>query len=178
MRKVALTYGILAGFIGAVLMVASGMLASSGNDEFSNSEMVGYASMIISLSMIYFGIRKYRDNYSGGAITFGKAFVLGLYITLIASILYVICWKIYSAIALPDFADKYAGRMIENLKKSGASDSVVALKTKDMAQWKELYKNPIFELGMTFMEIFPVGLLISLVCAFILKRKPKVQAEA
>ena len=174
MRKVVLTYGILAGLIVSVLMVVSGSIASGEQGDFSMSLALGYASMIISLSMIFFGIRSYRENYSSGSITFGRAFLVGLYIALIASVLYVIGWKIYSSIALPDFADKYAARVVDNLKKSGAADSVVAAKTREMAEWKETYKNPLVEYGMTFLEIFPVGVLVSLICAGILKRKPKV----
>lgn len=172
MRKVVLTYGILAGIIIAVLMVISGSLGSFSEENFSMSLAIGYATMIISLSMIFFGIRSYRDNYSGGNLTFGRGFLIGLYIALIASVFYVVTWKIYSSIALPDFADKYAARVITELKKSGASDSTIALKTKEMAEFKQMYANPFFEIAMTFIEVFPVGLLISLICAFILKRKP------
>jgi hypothetical protein len=177
MRKVVLTYGILAGFIVAVLMVAFGM-GSNESGDFSTSMLLGYASMLISLSMIFFGIRNYRDNFSGGSLTFGNALVVGLYITIIASILYAITWKLYSSIALPDFADQYAKQMIHSVKASGASDSVIAVETKKMADWKQMYANPFFELGMTFLEIFPVGFLISLICAAILKRKPKAEVIA
>ncbi|HYM21023.1 MAG TPA: DUF4199 domain-containing protein [Candidatus Kapabacteria bacterium] len=172
MRKVVFTYGIIAGLIIVVLMVISFSvpLASEGS---STSMVVGYATMIVSLSMIFFGIRNYRDNYLGGSVTFGRAFLIGLYISIIASVFYVVSWKIYSSIALPDFADKYAAQMVNNLKKSGASDSVILAKTKEMAEWKQWYANPFIELGMTFLEIFPVGVFISLICALILKRKPK-----
>jgi hypothetical protein len=175
MRKVVLTYGVIAGLIICVLMVVVG-LGTSDHGDYSLSVVLGYATMIVALSMVFFGIRQYRDAYSGGAIKFGKAFLIGLYITLIASVFYVVGWKIYSSIAIPDFADKYAKHMVDNLKKSGMSDSVIAVKTKELAEWKEMFKNPIYELGMTFLEIFPVGLLISIICALILKRKPKTIA--
>ncbi|HET9135707.1 MAG TPA: DUF4199 domain-containing protein [Candidatus Kapabacteria bacterium] len=171
MRKVVLTYGIIAGVIIAILMTISGTLFEFGSN-FSMSLALGYASMIISLSMVFFGIRSYRDNYSGGSMTFGKGFLVGLYITIIASVLYVVSWKIYSSIAIPDFADKYASRVIEEAKKSGASVAEIATKTQEMTEWKQWYANPIVEFGMTFLEIFPVGLLISVICALILKRKP------
>jgi hypothetical protein len=148
----------------------------SGSEGSSSSMAIGYATMIVSLSMIFFAVRSYRDNYSGGSITFGRGFLIGFYITIIASVFYVVGWKIYSAIALPDFADHYAKLMIDNLKKSGASEAAILAKTKEMAEWKQWYSNPVIEIAMTFLEIFPVGLLISVICAFILKRKPKTTA--
>ena len=172
MRKVVLTYGILAGVIVSILFVVSGSITQGSEGNFATSLALGYGGMIVSLSMIFFGIRSYRENYGGGSISFGKAFLVGLYITIIASVLYVVGWKIYSSIAIPDFADKYAAATIANLKKTGASDSVVAAKTKEMAEWKVTYSNPLVEYGMTFLEIFPVGLLISVIAATILKKKP------
>ena len=173
MRKVVLTYGVLAGVIIVALMVISFSVLSFSEGS-SMSMVLGYATMIVSLSMIFFGIRNYRDNYSGGAITFGRGFLIGLYITLIASAFYVVGWKIYSSIAFPDFADKYAAQMVNSLKASGATDAAILAKTKEMADWKQMYANPFVEIGMTFLEIFPVGLLISVICALILKLKPKV----
>jgi hypothetical protein len=172
MRKIVLTYGVIAGLIIVVLMVISFSvpLASEGS---SISMVIGYATMIVSLSMIFFGIRNYRDNYAGGRVTFGRGFLIGLYITLIASVFYVVGWKIYSSIAMPDFADHYAKLTVDNLKKSGATEAAILDKTKEMADWKLMYSNPIVELGMTFLEIFPVGILISVICALILKRKPR-----
>ena len=76
---------------------------------------------------------------------------------------------------MPDFADQYAKHILDDLKKTGASDSVVVAKTKKMAEFKVMLNNPLYEIGMTFLEIFPVGLLVSLICATILKRKPKPQ---
>src|SRR5579872_1258831 len=103
MRKVVLTYGVIAGLIICVLMVVVG-LGTSDHGDYSLSVVLGYATMIVALSMVFFGIRQYRDAYSGGAIKFGRAFLIGLYITLIASVFYVAGWKIYSSIAIPDFA--------------------------------------------------------------------------
>src|SRR6516225_1835075 len=103
MRKIVLTYGILAGVIIVTLWVIT-FSVMSGSEGSSSSMAIGYATMIVSLSMIFFAVRSYRDNYSGGSITFGRGFLIGFYITIIASVFYVVGWKIYSAIALPDFA--------------------------------------------------------------------------
>ena len=174
MRKVVLTYGILAGVIIAVLMVISGSLAS-GFEENSYSMVLGYATMIISLSLTFFAIKSYRDNDNGGEITFGRGFLIGLYVSIIASAFYVVGWEIYSSIAMPNWMDHYAQHMIDAVKKSGGSDAAILQKTKEMADLKKNYNNPFFKYGMTFLEIFPVGILISVISAAILRRKPANQ---
>jgi hypothetical protein len=170
MRKVVLKYGLLAGIIIAILMVVTFSLFNNETGDFSMSYVVGYATMIVSLSMIFFAIKSYRDNYLGGTITFSRGFLVGVYVSLIASILYVISWKIYSSIAMPDFWDKYAKHSLDALTKSGASASEIAAKTKELESYKNM--NPVEEWLMTFAEIFPVGLLISAISALILRRKP------
>src|SRR5947209_751026 len=98
MRKVVLTYGLIAGLIVSLLMVVSFLVVTPESD-FAFSYVLGYASMLIALSMIFFAIKSYRDNYSGGTITWSRGFMVGLYVSLIASVLYVIGWKIFSSIA-------------------------------------------------------------------------------
>jgi hypothetical protein len=167
-----MTYGLIAGAVIAVLMVVNFSVANPESGDFAMAYVLGYATIIISLSMIFFATKSYRDNYAGGVITFGQGFLVGLYISIIASILYVIIWKVYSSIAMPDFWDQYAKHSLDALTKSGASQAKIAEEMKQM----EYYKNmpPIVEWGMTFLEIFPVGLIISAISALILRRKPEV----
>jgi hypothetical protein len=169
MRKVVLTYGLIAGLIVSLLMVITWLFIRP-DSELAYSYVLGYASMLIALSMIFFAIKSYRDNYLGGTITWGKGFMVGLYVSIVASILYVIGWKIFSAIAMPDFWDQYAKHTIDAMRKSGASDAAILETTKQMIEYKNM--SPIMEWGMTFLEIFPVGLVISAICALILRRKP------
>ena len=166
MRKIVLTYGLLAGLIVSLLMVIAFLLITP---ESSLSYAIGYADMLIALSMIYFAIRNYRDNYLGGTITWGRGFMVGLYVSLVASVLYVIGWKIFSSIAMPDFWDQYAKHTIDAMKKSGASDAAILQTTKQMEEYKNM--GPLMEWGMTFLEIFPVGIIVSIICAAILRRK-------
>jgi len=169
MRKVVLTYGLIAGAIVSLLIVITWLVMTPESD-YAMSMLIGYANMLIALSMIFFAIKSYRDNYLGGTITWGKGFMVGLYVSIIASILYVIGWKIFSSIAMPDFWDQYAKHTIDALRKQGASDGAILEATKQVEGYKHM--NPIMEWGMTFLEIFPVGLLISAICALILRRKP------
>lgn len=170
MKKNIIVYGLISGFIISALMaVTVSMCYNSGN--FDSSIIVGYASMLIAFSMIFVGIKNYRDKYNAGLISFGKAFKIGLFITLIASAIYVIVWLIEERLFFPDFMEKYTAHEMTRLQTSGISATELASKAKDLEQAKEWYKNPFLKILMTFLEILPVGLIVTLISSFILKRK-------
>lgn len=171
MKKVVLTYGVISGAIVSIWMLSS---IAMGCDQMDNNwaMFLGFASMFIAYSFIFVAVKSFRDKFNNGTITFGKAFQIGLYISLIASTFYVVSWLIDYYLFIPDFMEKYASHTIEKLKDSGATAAEIASQTKEMASMKEMYKNPIMVILFTYMEILPVGLLISLVTALFLKRKP------
>jgi hypothetical protein len=171
MKKTILTYGLIGGFIVSVIMVISFRIYANNPDQ-EPGMLVGYASMIAAFSMIFVGIKNYRDKFLDGYITFGKAFKMGLWIALIASTMYVVTWLIYYYFFIPDFMEKYSQMMINNLTKEGASAVKIAAKTQEMKMYAEMYKNPLFVVLLTYSEVFPVGLVIALITAAILKRKP------
>lgn len=170
MKRIVLVYGIIAGLIVTGMMAFStGYYCTRG--DFEGGMIYGYSAMIISSSMIFVGIKSFRDKQNGGTINFGKAFKVGLYISLVASTIYVIGWLINYYFFIPDFMDKYAAAMIGKAKASGISAAELAEKTAYMEKMKEWYKNPLFVILMTYVEILPVTLVISLISALILKRK-------
>ena len=176
MKKLVFVYGIIAGLIVTAMMAFStGYFCTRG--DFEGGMIYGYASMILAFSMIFVGIRSYRNNHNEGIISFGKAFKIGLYISLISSTIYVVGWLINYYFFIPDFMDKYAAAMITKAKASGMDAAELAKQTAQMAQMKEWYKNPLFIILMTYVEILPVALLISLIAALILKRKQKPAVE-
>jgi len=176
MKKIVIVNGVIGGLITAgMFLVTMGLYHKNGN--FDGGMWVGYASMLLAFSLIFVAIIRFRDKYNGGAISFGKAFRIGLYITLIASTIYVLTWLVDYYVFIPDFADKYAAAAIDKLKAAGASAEKIAATAKEMDNFKELYKNPIMVILFTYLEILPVGLLLSLVAALILKRKPKQTVE-
>lgn len=170
MRNTVVKFGLIAGGILAATMAVTLPLMNSGKME--HSYVVGYTSMVVALLAVFFGIRSYRDKNGGGTITFGKAFKVGILITVIASAIYVIAWEIIYFNFVPDFADKYAALSIEKLRSDGASDAEILAEQQKMADFKRLYANPLINVGMTFMEVFPVGLIVTLVSAAILRKKP------
>ena len=171
MKKIVLTFGLISGAIVAGMMAITVPLCMNGHIDFDKSEIVGYSSMVLAFLMVFFGIRSYRDNIGGGSISFGKAFQVGILITLIASVVYVVTWEIVYFNFIPGFVDSYIAGTLQKMREHGATDAAIAGKVKEMARFKELYANPFFNVGMTFMEIFPVGLIVTLVSAGILRRR-------
>ena len=169
MKKNVLVYGLISGFIIAALMAVNLAICSKSGD-FDNSMIVGYASMLIAFSMIFVGIKNYRDKYNGGIISFGKAFKVGFFMTLIASTIYVIVWLVEEHFFFPDFMEKYMAFEMNKLQSSGISAAELADKTKELEQAKEMYKNPLFKILFTYAEILPVGLIVTLISSLILKR--------
>lgn len=173
MKKTIAIYGIIAGIIVSFLMLFSVSYAShcNGNVDYNTSMLVGYASMLIAFSLVFVGIRNYRDKYNGGTISFGKAFKIGMVIVLIASTMYVVAWLIDYFYFIPDFMEKLSAQSLAKLKASGASQAEIDKQTKEMANFAVMYQNPFFNAMMTYVEILPVGLVVTLISALILKRK-------
>ena len=174
MKKPILTFGLISGAVSSVLMIATVPFASHG----VGSAIIGYTSIVLSFLLVFVGIRAYRDKEGNGQISFGKAFAVGISITVISCLCYVITWEVLYFNFYPDFADKYAAHVIEKAKASGASEAAVQAKIQEMNKFKEQYKNPFFNVAMTFIEPFPVGLVITLISAGILRKKPPSQTAS
>ncbi|MBF04740.1 MAG: DUF4199 domain-containing protein [Flavobacterium sp.] len=170
MKKNILIFGLIAGIVVSIPMLI--ITSNCTSFDFEKGMLIGYSSMLIAFSMVYVGIKNYRDKYNQGVISFGKAFKIGSIIVLIASTMYVLSWLINYFYFIPDFTEKYAEHMINGLKESGASLLEIEQKTKEMEEFSTLYKNPFFNAMITYTEILPVGLIITLISSFILKKKP------
>ena len=169
MKKTVLTFGVLSGLVSAALMFAT--LPFLEKIGFDQGFIVGYPGIVLSLLFVYFGVRSYRDNKLGGKIAFGRAFGVGLLITLISCVFYVVSWEVLSRNFMPDFADQYAARVIGDARKAGASDAALAKTAADMADMKKMMNHPIYGPAMVFIEPFPVGLLVTLISAGVLRKK-------
>lgn len=173
MKRNVLIYGLIAGVLVSTFMLVSMNYYSycEGNVDMGTSMLIGYASMLIAFSLVFVGIRNYRDRYRGGVISFGKAFKVGILIVLIASTMYVIAWMIDYFFFIPDFAEKYAAKSLADLRTSGASEVEIDKEKADMARFVTMYKNPLFTAMMTYIEILPVGIIVTLISSLVLKRK-------
>ena len=173
MQKNIIIYGLIAGSVVSILMLISINYIShvDGKVDYDTSLLIGYASMLIAFSLVYVGIRNYRDKFNGGVISFGKAFKIGIMIVLIASTIYVVAWLIDYFFFIPDYLEKFSAQELDKLKASGASQMKIDKETMKMANMVRMLQNPLFNALMTYAEILPVGLIVTLISSLILKRK-------
>ena len=169
MKKIVLTFGLISGAIMAAMMFAT--LPFVERIGFDKGVIVGYTTMILAFMLVFFGIRSYRENVNGGHITFGRAFAVGILITLVACVCYVVAWQIVYFNFMPDFLDKYSSYVIEKERVAGASQQVIDAKLQEMKDFKVMYDNPFINAAITFLEPFPVGLIVTVISAAILRKK-------
>jgi hypothetical protein len=176
MKKTVLNYGLISGLFVSAWMSFSMLVI--GCDEGEGGMILGYTGMLLAFAFIFVAIKNYRDKLNGGIIDFWKGFSIGLLISLIASTFYAVTWLIVYYNFMPDFMEKFATKMIENAKASGVSAAELNETIAQATEYKEMYKNPFMVMLMTYAEIFPVGLLVSLITALILKRSNPQIKEA
>ena len=172
MRRIVLRYGLASGAVLLLLAAIVLPLCLSGVVDFDNSEIAGYSVMVLAFLLVFAGIRSYRNTVGGGAITFGKAFQVGILITLITCAVYVVAWEITYFFFYPEFFDQYSAHVLDKMRAAGESQAAILKTTESMAKMGKLYTNPLWNSAITFMEVFPVGLIVTLVSAAILRRKP------
>ncbi|MFN0178578.1 MAG: DUF4199 domain-containing protein [Gemmatimonadales bacterium] len=176
MRKVVLTFGLIAGAILSAMMLITVPL--QGSISFDTAAIIGYTSMVLAFLMVFVGVRTYRDTVAGGQVTFGRAFTVGLLITMVASVCYVATWQVVYYKFMPDFGERYEAASIEKARQSGATDAEIAAKAKKAAEFKAAYRNPLVNIAFTLIEPLPVGLLFTLVSAGVLSRRRRVEGPA
>ncbi len=138
---------------------------------FDRGVLVGYTSMVLAFLMVFFGVKSYRDNVAGGQVTFGRAFKVGLLISLVATACYVVAWQVLYYGFMPDFLEKYTAYALEQARQSGATEIELASQAKEMAEFGEMYQNPLVNIAFTVIEPLPIGLVFTLVTAGVFGRR-------
>lgn len=170
MKKTILTYGLLSGAVAAILMVGSAIYLRYSNN-YNNGEIIGYVGILLSMLFVFIGVRNYRDTVQEGHITFGKAFLVGILITVVSCLCYVVAWLFVYQTIMPDFLEHYMSHALEQMKQAGSSAAEISQKMQKMEEFKVMYQNPFIRFGLTFLEPFPVGFLVTLVSAIALRRQ-------
>jgi hypothetical protein len=176
MKKTVLTFGLISGFIISFLMGCSLLLADRIGS--SHSLAIGYITMVAAFLLIYFGIRSYRDNNLAGQISFGRAFACGILIALISTVCYVVMWEILYFNFMPHFMDSYFAAQIQKLQSAGLDPATTAARVAAIQHSQQLYQNPLVNMAYTFMEPLPVGLVITLISAALLRRKARTSSNS
>jgi hypothetical protein len=169
MKKTVLTFGLISGLIMSVLM--GGSLLFAGKIGSGHSLSLGYTIMVASFLLIYFGVRSYRDNTLAGEISFGRAFACGILITLVSSVCYVVMWEVLYFNIMPHFMDSYFAAQIHKVQTAGLDSATTAARVAAIQHSQQLYQNPLVNMAYTLMEPLPVGILITVTSAGLLRRR-------
>jgi Protein of unknown function (DUF4199) len=170
MKRTVLTFGLISGAVSSLMML--GTIPLMHRIGFDHGLIVGYTAIVLSFLLVFFGIRSYREQ-AGGAITFGRAFNVGILITLISCVFYVGTWQLLYFKLQPGFMDTWAAYAVEKVRADGGTPEAVEATRRQMQSFKEAYDNPLTNAAYTFVEPFPVGLLITVISAAALRRKPR-----
>ena len=174
MTRIVLIFGLISGAIAAALMWI--MLAAMNAGAIGHGMIFGYASMIISLSLVFFGVKSFREN-NGGRLTFLKGLQVGILISLISAVCYAVSWEVYYRTSGGNFIAEYSAQYVAKMKEKGASDAEIDKTQKEMADLAVAYQNFFVRFGMTLMEILPVGVIVTLVSAALLRKREILSAE-
>lgn len=177
MKRIVLKYGVLSGLVFVVFMAVLMPLGRNGTISLDTGEILGYSTMVLAFLIVYAGIRAYREQVGGGAITFGKAFQVGILITLISCAFYVASWEVTYFGFMPDFGEKYGQHLIAKMRAKGVPEAEIAAKRKEMEEFEVQYRNPLYNIGLTTLEVLPLGIIMTLVSAAILRRRANPPLE-
>ena len=176
MIRLIVLYGIAGGLIVAVPMIWQMMSLEQG--EMPPGVVYGYLTMIVALTAVFLGVKHYRDKVLGGAVKFGPALLVGLGISAVASLVYVIGWEISLAFSNYEFVAIYSNSIVEAARAKGASPEELQKAIADAESFATIYRNPLYRMAITFIEMFPVGVLISLISAGLLRNSRLLPARA
>ena len=169
MKRIVLTFGLISGAVLAAMMLAT--IPFIDQIGFGKAEVIGYTSMIAAGMLICFGIRSYRENVGGGQVGFGRAFSVGMLITLISCACYAATWQVIYYKLVPDFYERYGAHVVEQARAAGAPQAEIDRKAAEARKYAAMSKNPLVNFAIAFVEPIPVGLIITLVCAGVMSRK-------
>lgn len=164
MLRFILIYGTIAGIIAGVSVF--GIAVLRGGEPVPYGMAVGYLTMLVALSTVFVAIKRRRDIDGGGVIRFWPAFGLGLGISVVAGLFYVLAWE--AALAVLGI-DQFFAALVEGERQKGVTGAALAKFEQELKAFRSSYENPLFRLPITFTEIFPVGVLVSLVSAALLR---------
>jgi len=175
MTKIVLIFGLICGALAGLQMWILMTAVNTGSIDFDNGALLGYATMIIAFTVVFFGIKSYRDNH-GGNISFLKGLQVGILISIIAALVYAACWELYYPKIGDEFMQKYTTYYLDKMKTSGATDAEIETARVEGEKFVEWYKNFFVRFSFSLIEILPVGIIVTLVSAGLLRKRELLPA--
>jgi hypothetical protein len=172
MRKIVLTFGLIAGAILSAMLLLTAPFADAIG--LGMGQVIGFTTMVLAFLLIFVGVKTYRDTVAGGTIRFGRAFLVGGLIGVVATLCYVATWEvIYFNKLAGDYAMKYEEMTLKKERDKGATEAQLAATKAKIQEQMVMYNKPLFNAAVTFLEPLPVALILSLISAGVLSRRPK-----
>ncbi|MBD3616214.1 MAG: DUF4199 domain-containing protein [Gracilimonas sp.] len=172
MKRNVLIFGSIIGVILIFHIIYMVHLMYSKPD-FQSNDVLGYIFLFGVFSLVFFGVRNYRNKELDGFISLGKAFKTGALIALLAATFYVVFWLFYYYLYVPDFLDKYIEHVMLEAALEGATEAELAAQSEQMDQFKSWYQSPFMVVFITYMEVLPIGLVVAFISSLVLKKKPE-----
>ena len=172
MKKVVLKFGFIGGAFLVAMIFVMRLIMGDSND-FSKGEGAGYIFMIGGFSMVFWAIREYRDKLNNGYINFNTGFRVGILVSLVASLCYVAGWMIYFYFIETSFVEKYTAYYFKVIESGGFTPAEIAKQKQDFSLSMEQYKNPFVMMLYTLLKVFPLGLIVTILCSMLMKRTEK-----
>ena len=169
MKTAVWKYGLLSGLLLAVLLALTVPFEHHTSARFGMA--VGYTVMVLSFLIVFVGVKRYRDVECGGTISFGRAFWVGVLMMLISCVCYVAMWEVLVATVEKNFAHDYTASMIRRAQNSGLQGAALEARIAEIRKFEVTYSNPVYRMGMTLLEPLPVGIVMALVTAGVLRRR-------
>jgi hypothetical protein len=164
MRTTVLTWGLVSGVVSIALMFAT--VPFIHPDRLATADILGYSSMLLAALLVFFGVRSYREHDGEGRLTFGRGVTVGVLITLVSTLCYVVAFEVMYFQIVPDFGERFVTCMVEHARAEGEAERVESM----ARSLKRLYDHPVTNAALSFAVTFPIGLGASLLSALILKR--------
>ena len=171
MKRNVIVFGLISGVIITAFMIAGSLMCYNNPEGFEPNMVLGYAAMLAAFSFVFVGIKNYRDKYNNGVISFARAFKTGFLIAVVASTMYVVVWLIEYYVFIPDFLEHYADFMLTHAKENGVTAAELNATHEEIEMYNKVYSTPIGVIAMTYVEVLPIGTVVALISALILRRK-------
>ncbi|WP_308993232.1 DUF4199 domain-containing protein [Mariniflexile litorale] len=168
MKSTVIKYGMFGLLTGIVIFLAAILLGKEMS--YSTQEILGYVSMAACLSFVFFGIKHYRDQVNNGVVSFRKALVIGVLISILVGVGVGIADYIYTTVINPDFASEYLETTLKTMKSNLTAEEFKVKKVELTKQMTD-YGGSGFMAFLMFFTVVLIGFVISLVSGLILQRK-------
>ncbi len=162
MKNPILRYGLIGALV-VVFFTTVPWLTFSKSMSYSLAVKLGYLSVLLALSSIFFAVRQYRDDIANGMISFWKAFKIGILTTLIPSAFMFVSTAIFHM----NYGEEFRAWSVDAMKKSLPEEQFQA----QMESMGDLVSNPYFQGAVMFITVFVIGVIVSIIVALIMKTK-------